>query len=72
MSLGATGTLQNSQCTLNVGASSVVLSGTSLTLNLALGFQAAFAGSKNVYMFVQNASLGSGWSQQGVWMATGN
>jgi len=67
ISLGTVGTLQNSQCTINVGASSAILSGTTLALNLAVGFQHAFAGAKIVYMFVQNASIGSGWTQQGIW-----
>ncbi len=66
--VGATGTLQNSQCSVNVGASSVTSSGTTFTINLVLSFTPAFAGSKNIYMYVQSASLGSSWSQYGVWM----
>jgi hypothetical protein len=65
--IGSTGTLQNSQCTLNVGASSASMSGNTLTLNLALSFTAAFAGAKNVYMEVENATHDSGWSQFGSW-----
>src|ERR1035438_3304706 len=37
--LGTAGLLQNSHCSLNVGASSVSGSGNNLTLLLALGFQ---------------------------------
>jgi hypothetical protein len=59
--------LQNSQCTLNVGASSASMSGNTLTLNLALSFTAAFAGAKNVYMEVENATHDSGWSPHGAW-----
>ena len=65
--LGVTGTLQNSQCILNVGASSASMSGNTLTLNLALSFTAAFAGAKNVYMEVENATHDSGWSMHGTW-----
>ncbi len=69
--IGSPGTEQNSQCTLNAGASSVVLSGNTLTLNLALTFTPAFAGAKNVYMNVQNASAASGWVQTGTWTVPG-
>ena len=55
--VGSTGTMQNSQCVVNAGASSVTVSGNNLTLNLALSFPSAFAGAKNIYMEVQNATL---------------
>ena len=39
-----------------------------LTLNLALTFQAAFAGVKNVYGYAQSAAgLTSGWPKLGTW-----
>jgi hypothetical protein len=65
--IGSTGTSSNSQCTINAGASSVSASGNTLTLNLALSFASGFAGAKNIYMDVMNATEGSGWSQQGTW-----
>ncbi|HYL78224.1 MAG TPA: hypothetical protein VEU96_28675, partial [Bryobacteraceae bacterium] len=65
--LGAAGTMQNSQCTLNPGASSVSLSGNTLTLTLVLSFKPAFTGAKNVYMEVQTATQDSGWAQRGAW-----
>ena len=67
LTIGSAGTLQNSQCTVNAGASSVSASGNTLTLSLALTFQAAFTGAKNVYMEVQNATQDSGWSAHGTW-----
>jgi hypothetical protein len=67
LALGSTGTLENSQCAVNVGASSASMSGNTLTLNLALSFTAAFAGTKNVYMEVENATHDSGWTQFGAW-----
>jgi len=69
VSPGQSGTLQNSQCTVTAASSSASGSGTNLTLNLALTFQAAFAGSKNIYMDVYDG-LDSGWSQKGTWTVT--
>ena len=43
-------TLQNSQCILNAAGSSASGSGQTLTVNTALTFKPAFAGSKNIYM----------------------
>jgi hypothetical protein len=67
LTIGTAGTMQNSQCVVNAGASSVTASGNNLTLNLALSFNAGFAGAKNIYMEVQNATLDSGWAQRGAW-----
>jgi uncharacterized repeat protein (TIGR01451 family) len=68
MTLGTGGTEQNSQCTLNVAASSGTLSGNTYTLHLAIGFQAAFAGAKNVYGYATTqAGLNSGWQSLGTW-----
>jgi len=67
LSIGSTGTAQNSQCAVNAAASSVSRSGTTLTINLALTFSPSFDGAKNVYMYAQNATLGSGWVQNGTW-----
>ncbi len=71
LTVGSAGTSQNSQCTLNAGASSVSASGNTLTLNLALTFASAFAGSKNIYMEVRNANIDSDWSQKGTWTVPG-
>jgi hypothetical protein len=68
---GVAGTLNNSQCTVDAGASSVTTSGTNLTVNLALVFKPAFAGGKNVSMSVtNNANAFSGWQALGAWTAT--
>jgi hypothetical protein len=67
VTLGSASTLQNSQCSVSAAGSWATPSGNTLTLNLALTFQPAFAGAKNVYMEVQNASLDSGWSLEGNW-----
>jgi hypothetical protein len=72
LTVGTSGTMQNSQCMVNAGASSVTASGNNLTLNLALTFASGFAGVKNIYMEVHNATQDSGWSQFGAWTVTGS
>jgi hypothetical protein len=74
VTLGQSGTLQNSQCSINPAASSVSGSGANATLNIALTFQSSFAGSKNVYMEVNDGVGDSGWVQVGTWTvpAAGN
>jgi hypothetical protein len=65
---GAATTLQNSQCSLNVAGTLVALNGNTLTLNLAMTFQPAFAGAKNIYMYAADISgPNSGWQQPGTW-----
>jgi hypothetical protein len=71
VTLGQSGTLQNSQCAVNPAASSVTGSGSTLTLNLSLTFNASFAGSKNVYMEVYDGASDSGWVQNGAWTVPG-
>ncbi|HYW41807.1 MAG TPA: hypothetical protein VE959_03050 [Bryobacteraceae bacterium] len=67
VTLGQSGTLQNSQCSANPLNSSASGSGNNLTLNLALTFQAAFGGTKNIYMEVSDGAGDSGWQQRGSW-----
>jgi hypothetical protein len=67
LTLGSAGTAQNSQCSIDAGASSISLSGNTLSLTLALSFLPGYTGAKNVYMYAQNASGNSGWAQRGTW-----
>jgi hypothetical protein len=68
VALGSGGTLQNSQCSVNVTASSVSVSGNNLTLNLAITFSSSFAGTKNIYMIAaDNAGTTSQWLTAGTW-----
>ena len=68
---GVAGTLNNNQCTIDVGASSVSGAGNNLTVTVALTFKAAFNGAKNIYMSVANNSGGfSGWQSKGAWTAS--
>jgi hypothetical protein len=64
------GSQQNSQCSINGAASSVVLSGQTLTLNLALSFFPAFAGSKSIYMQAANPVASTPWQSKGSWTVT--
>jgi len=66
---GATGSVSNSQCTLNGASSSVSVSGDDLTLDLALTFSSSsFTGAKNVYMAAEGVVGGStGWVDKGTW-----
>jgi hypothetical protein len=52
--VGAAGTLQNNQCTLDLGSSSVSVTGDNINLNLALSFKSGFNGAKNVYGSVRS------------------
>jgi hypothetical protein len=66
--LGAPGTLQNSQCSIDVAGASVSASGIYLTLSLPLSFTASYAGAKNIYSYAWDiASLCSALYQLGTW-----
>ena len=68
MTLGTAGTLQNSQCSVNVGSSSVSGSGNNLTLNLPITFTSSFAGTQTIWMIAyDNAGLSSGLQNMGTW-----
>jgi hypothetical protein len=70
--LGSGTVLQNSQCAVDLGASAAALSGTSLTVHLAMTFKAAYAGAKHIYMYAQNAAAeNSGWQDRGDWTVPG-
>ena len=53
--LGSAGTLQNSQCSVNMTGTAVALSGTALVLHLAVTFNSSFSGSKGIYMWAADA-----------------
>jgi len=68
MPLPGAGVLQNSQCAVDVGASSVSMAGNTLTLNAAVEFNASYAGLKNTYLQAQSATgTSSGWKLRGTW-----
>jgi Beta-propeller repeat len=58
--------LQNSQCT--VGAATLTISGLSDILSIAITFNAAFSGLKNIYMFGSESGIyETGWVQMGTY-----
>ncbi len=66
--LGSTGTLQNSQCSVSMGSTTVALNGNSLILNLAVTFNSSFSGSKSIYLWAAEAGgINSGWQSRGTW-----
>jgi hypothetical protein len=69
--LGSATTLQNSQCSIALLDSSILLSGNTLTLTLAMTFKAPFNGARNIYMYASNGTANSGWQDRGDWTATG-
>jgi hypothetical protein len=65
---GSSGTLQNSQCTLNGATSSGGGQGNTLTVNVGLSFKAAFTGTENTYLLSYGSAGNSGWQLEGVWI----
>ena len=64
--IGSAALLQNSQCT--VAATSVTLSGLSVTISASVTFPAAFDGLKNIYMFGSESGIyTTGWVQMGAY-----
>jgi hypothetical protein len=62
------GTLQNSQCTVDLVASSASSSGQTLGVTVAVAFTAAYAGSKNIYSYATTVGgLHTGWTTAGSW-----
>jgi Bacterial Ig-like domain (group 3)/FG-GAP-like repeat/FG-GAP repeat len=67
MTLGAAGSISNSQCSINTGAATVNLSGTDLTLNLPITFAPGYSGAKNTYAYAAGSFANSGWQTLGTW-----
>ena len=61
-------TLQNSQCSINVGSTAASLSGNTLSLNLAVTFAVSYSGTKTIYLWAADAGgANSGWRSRGNW-----
>jgi len=66
VALGSPGNLQNSQCSVNTGASSSAGAANDLRLSLSLGFKTS--GVKNLFIYAQDRTgANTGWQQKGVW-----
>jgi len=68
-SVGGASTIQNSRCQITGSGISVTNSGTNLTLNVPITFEAMFAGTRNIYMSAtdKNGSASS-YVQAGTWI----
>jgi MBG domain (YGX type) len=67
--LGAPGSLQNGECTIDLSASSAVGSGNILEVNLAITFKPSFIGTKNIFIWAQSKfNLNSGFQARGTWV----
>jgi uncharacterized repeat protein (TIGR03803 family) len=68
LTAGSGQTLSNSQCTVNGRGTTVVGSGSTLTLNLSLTAASGFVGEKNIDMWVNDIQgNNSGWLTLGTW-----
>jgi hypothetical protein len=66
MPLGTAGTLQNSQCALDLANSSASGSAQSLLVNLKFSFNPSWHGQRAIFMQTQdNGGLATGWQQRG-------
>ena len=67
--LGASGSVTNSQCTINSSGSSATSNGNNLTLVLNVTFTAAFDGNRVIYAAARDSAGAndSGWQSLGTW-----
>ncbi len=71
---GSSASLDNGLCSVVGAGTSVIASGTNMSLNVSLRFAAGFAGAKNVYLLAQEGpyeapAATSNWQQRGTWTA---
>jgi hypothetical protein len=67
VTLGSSGTAQNSQCSVSAATSTHSGLGNNLTVNLAITFSSPFAGTKTIYMNASDSSGGTNWLTEGTW-----
>jgi hypothetical protein len=69
MALNWSGSLGNSQCTVNGVGSSATANGNTLTLTLNMAFAAGFAGNRVFYLAARDVSElnNTGWQAMGSW-----
>jgi hypothetical protein len=63
--LPGSGTIQNSQCSIDIASSSFNASGNTLTLILSITFKPAFSGDRVFYAAARSATQNSGWQAIG-------
>lgn len=69
---GSANILENSYVKLDCSKTTVSGSGQTLSLNWNIIFKSTFTGTKNVYMYVSDAYVGTGWAQKGTWTIVGD
>jgi uncharacterized membrane protein len=63
-----TGTLSNSQCSMNLASATASASGNDLILSLPITFTGAYLGTmKNIFMYAAGSNANSGWQTMGSW-----
>jgi hypothetical protein len=68
MAVGSSGTLQNSQCSVNLSGVTISGSGNVLSVTLPLTFKAGFTGTRTIYGAAHDRdNRNSGWSTLGTW-----
>jgi hypothetical protein len=69
LALNGSGTVSNSQCSVNAAGSSATGSGNILTLTLNMSFSSAFNGNRVIYMAARDSTEAnnSGWQSMGSW-----
>ena len=66
---GVTGTLSNSQCSVNLSATTVTPSGNTLTVAPTITFKSGFKAGMKIYMNVADIpGMSTGWKKMGWWM----
>ncbi len=69
--LNGSGTLSNSQCTVNGAGTSATGAGNTLTLTLNMTFPAGFGGNRIFYAAARDTANNSGWKGIGTWNVPG-
>jgi hypothetical protein len=69
--VGHPGLIENSQCSLDGAKSSVQVDANTAKLQVGLQFKPSFAGKKNIYAYVEDASgSNTGLQPRGTWIVT--
>jgi len=71
LTIGSSGSVSNSQCTLYGSGSTATIGATTVTITLNLTFNPRFAGAKNTFLFASENGFNSGWVQVGSWTVPG-
>jgi hypothetical protein len=67
LTLGASGSIQNSQCTVNGPGASWFGTANNLTLKLDITFSSSFAGTQTIWMLAEDSGSSTNWVNMGTW-----